>query len=203
MKKILRKILSASTRNKIRGLFGMVKWPRDALFCAVKGLRWDPTWQFYGLPIVTQYHKQQIQIGKNFIACSKPGHNSIGVSQPVIIRAMTPEAVVDIGNNCGISGASISCRESVTIGDNCLIGSGVLITDNDAHPLKDREKGYTVIHSAPILIEDNVFIGARSIILKGVRIGKDSVIGAGSVVTKDIRPACIAAGNPAKELKQL
>lgn len=87
-----------------------------------------------------------------------------------------------------------------------LIGSGCLITDTDSHPLNwnDRLRNDdSKTKSKPIIIDDNVFIGARSIILKGVTIGSGSVIGAGSVVTQSIPPNVVACGNPAKIIKKL
>ena len=94
---------------------------------------------------------------------------------------------------------------NVTIGNNVLIGSGCLITDTDAHPIDWRERRLSnnTKAVAPVVIGDDVFIGARSIILKGVHIGNRSVIGAGSVVTKDIPADSIAAGNPAVIVKYL
>lgn len=203
MNPLLRKLFPLKTRESIRRGLRVIYWPRDSLFCTLTGLKWHPSWTLHGLPIITQYGKHQIQIGENFIACSQARHNSIGVFQPVVIRAITPEARVRIGTNTGLSGVSISCRNSVSIGDNCLIGSGALITDNDAHPLKDRENPEAVVNSLPIVIEDDVFIGARSIILKGTHIGKGAVIGAGSVVTTNVRPGYVAAGNPCREIKKL
>ena len=102
---------------------------------------------------------------------------------------------------------TISVGQEVTIGRHCLIGMNVLIADNDMHPM-DREKRRThqpvskdMIH--PIYIGDDVWIGAGCYILKGVRIGDGAVIGAGSVVTHDIPPNCVAAGNPARVLRQV
>ena len=96
---------------------------------------------------------------------------------------------------------------SHTIGDNTIIGSGCLITDTDSHPILAAERNlpgwpnYT--KSKPIVIGKNVFIGARSIVLKGVTIGDGAVVGAGSVVTKDVPANTIVAGNPAKVIKTI
>ena len=130
--------------------------------------------------------------------------NSLGVFQPVILKVVRPTARLDFGDDVGISGASISASESITIGHRVLIGSGALITDSDAHPLNPSEReDHSNTAVAPVVIEDDVFIGARSIILKGVTIGRGSVIGAGSVVSKDIPANVVAAGNPCRVLKQL
>ena len=102
---------------------------------------------------------------------------------------------------------TISVGQSVVIGDHCLIGSNVLIADNDMHPLgaEARRRNETVSKDAikPVCIGDDVWIGSGCHILKGVKIGNGSVIGAGSVVVRDIPSGCIAAGNPARVVKQL
>ena len=110
-----------------------------------------------------------------------------------------------IGNNVGMSSTRMWVHDSVTIGDNVKVGACVLITDTDAHPMnyEVRRTSNEGTKSAPIVIEDDVWVGAHSIILKGVTIGARSVIGAGSVVTKSIPADCVAAGNPCKVIKTL
>ena len=113
-----------------------------------------------------------------------------------------------IGNNVGVSSSCIWCSKSVTIGNNVKIGSGCIILDTDSHSLDfmDRRESrldHTNTNRQPIVIEDDVLIGTHSIILKGVTIGARSIIGAGSVVTKDIPSDCIAAGNPCRVIKRI
>ena len=112
--------------------------------------------------------------------------------------------VLNIGNNVGISNSVITAYKSITIEDDVLIGAGCLITDSDHHPLnyEDRING-SEPKSAPILIKEGSFVGANSIILKGVTIGKHSVIGAGSVVTRSVPDGELWAGNPAKFIKRV
>lgn len=102
---------------------------------------------------------------------------------------------------------TISVGHKVEIGAHCLIGANVLIADNDMHPLsaEARRRNQTVTKDdiKPVSIGDDVWIGEGSHILKGVKIGNGSVIGAGSVVLKNVPPGCIAAGNPARIVKQL
>ena len=112
-----------------------------------------------------------------------------------------------IGGGGGISHSAITCWEHVEIGNNVLIGSGVRIYDTDFHPLESRyrygeEKDGSKMMNKPVYIEDGAFIGAGSIILKGVRIGKNSIVGAGSVVAKSIPEGEIWAGNPAKKVRE-
>lgn len=173
---------------------------RDILFCWIKGLQWYPDWRFRGLPLISIRGRGSVlKIGHSFTACSHPKWNSLGVFQRVIIKTVSHGAQIIIGNHVGVSGCTISATTSILIGNHVLLGSGCLITDSDAHPVDPDERrlgGGGV--SKPIVIEDDVFIGARAIVLKGVTIGKGSVIGAGTVVSKSISPYSIAVGNPAK-----
>lgn len=92
------------------------------------------------------------------------------------------------------------------IGNNGLIGSGYLITDSDACPIDSDARIQNLPNTtkqSPVEIEDDVFIGARSIILKGVKIGKGSIVGAGSVVSSDVPAYSIVAGNPAKFIRKI
>ena len=104
-----------------------------------------------------------------------------------------------IGNNNFINGAIISATTKVTIGNNCKFGPFSMIIDSDFHNVKDHNKEG---ESGEIIIEDDVWIGAKATILKGVTIGKGAVIAVGSVVTKSVPANAIAAGVPAKVIKE-
>lgn len=114
-------------------------------------------------------------------------------------------AILNIGNNVGMSSTRMWIHDSITIGNNVKIGACVLITDTDVHPINyiKRRTLNNGVKSAPIVIEDDAWIGAHCVILKGVTIGARSIIGAGSVITKNIPADCIAAGNPCKPIKKL
>jgi acetyltransferase-like isoleucine patch superfamily enzyme len=146
-------------------------------------------------------------IGDNVVLCSKAEYTDLGVSRPCVIRTLRPDARIRIGRDTGISGAAICAASSIDIGKECLLGAGVVIADTDFHPIAPRgrrfAKNYDSIGAMPVVIEDNVFIGANTIVLKGVRIGRNSVIGAGSVVSADIPADVVAAGVPARVLKSL
>lgn len=105
-------------------------------------------------------------------------------------------AILEFKRGCGVSASQIIANVGIEIGEGSLIGAGCLICDSDMHevPLGSGKP----IAMAPIKIGNNVFVGARSIILKGVTIGDGAVIGAGSVVTRDIPEYILASGNPAK-----
>ncbi|MDP7023216.1 MAG: acyltransferase [Kiritimatiellia bacterium] len=109
---------------------------------------------------------------------------------------------VFIGHEC-----SFAMARGIEIGSHCLLAGGVRIQDNDGHPLDAarRHAGEPVdtANVKPVRIEDGVWIGQRCQVLKGVTIGRNSVIGAGSVVTKDIPADSLAAGVPAKVIRKL
>jgi maltose O-acetyltransferase len=109
-------------------------------------------------------------------------------------------ARISIGDHTFINyGSSISAHEQVKIGCHCLLGHYSLILDNNEHGVEQRG---VAPPSAPVIIEDHVWIGSRVIILPGVLVGRHSVVGAGSVVTKDIPANCLAAGNPARFVRR-
>jgi len=130
-----------------------------------------------------------IFIGENVTINNSSEHNPVGLPHPTILSTQNKNAKIIIGDNVGISGVSIVSARSVKIGNRVLIGGGVGIWDTDFHPLdfnKRRDHQTKGAKSKPIIIEDDVFIGARAIILKGVTIGRGSVIGAGSLVSRDV-----------------
>ncbi len=144
----------------------------------------------------------KVFIGDHFYFSSGYGVNPIASNLQGAIY-VEPGAKLTIGEHVGMSSTRMWIHDSVTIGDNVKIGACVLITDTDAHPLDylARRTSNDGTKSAPIVIEDDVWVGAHSIILKGVTIGARSIIGAGSVVTKSIPADCVAAGNPCKVIK--
>jgi len=200
MKRFLISLLNAKAKQRILFLMYLPCFPRDIFFCVFKNLTWNCSYRFYGLPRIQYRKRGSIRIGKHFHAVSDWRHNSIGLIQPVTLKTITPWATLIIGDHVGISGSTVSAAKSITIGNHVLIGSGCIITDSDAHPI-NPEKRRSPDQSCgikPVVIEDDVFIGARSIILKGVRIGKGSMVGAGSVVSRDVPEYAIVAGNPAR-----
>jgi maltose O-acetyltransferase len=114
-----------------------------------------------------------------------------------------PEGTLEIGEGVFMnSGCSVGARMLVRIGAACSIGPQVIIMDNDFHQL-DPERRNEVPPSAPVVLEKNVWLGARVIVLRGVTIGEGSVVAAGSVVTKNVPSRCLAGGIPARVLRAL
>lgn len=117
-------------------------------------------------------------------------------------------AVLIIGNHCGFSSVCLWAHQSILIGNNVNIGADTIVLDSDAHSLSFLDRHIDELDqknkvNKPIVIGDDVLIGTRCIILKGVQIGARSVIGSGSIVLHDIPEDCIAAGNPAKVIRQI
>ena len=156
--------------------------------------------RFNCMPIILLRQGGVLTIGADFSANSSVISNAVGLPHPVIIAVQGASAVLTIGDNVGISGASINCRSRIDIGNNVLIGGGAGIWDNDFHSLDPelRQGGSCKsIVARPVIIEDDVFVGARAIILKGVTIGRGAIIGAGAVVTRSVPAKHLAVGNPA------
>jgi len=131
-------------------------------------------------------------------------HYYLGLNHPCIIDVWK-NAYLEIGDNCGFSAVCINCANRIVIGKYVLFGFNVTIIDTDFHPIDYLERRVSIegAMSRPIVIGDDVLIGANSIILKGATIGDRSIIGAGSVVTQNIPPDEIWAGNPARFIRSL
>lgn len=115
----------------------------------------------------------------------------------------TAGALLEIGARTLVNyGTSIAAHERVSIGARCLIGTHVNIFDNDFHRL-EPERRFETPPSRPVVLEDDVWLGARVIVLPGVTIGAGSCIGAGSVVNADVPPRSLAAGVPARVIRTL
>lgn len=179
--------------------------PYIQLMMRLQGLGWDPSWKIFGLPFIQRHPSSSIHLGQKIDLRSWLGSNPIVPFTRVLLATRTARAEITIGSGSGMTGAALIAAERITLGKNVTIGSNSLIVDLDFHPLNATEREINPKSSAvkPVLIEDGVFIGTRSIILKGTRIGKNSVVGAGSVVSGSFPSDVILAGNPAKVIKEL
>jgi acetyltransferase-like isoleucine patch superfamily enzyme len=142
-----------------------------------------------------------IKIGNNVLLNSHPD----GEIYKTGLLTHLKSSIIQIGDNCWLNGTIVHARTSVIIGDNSMFGPGVVILDNDSHnPSIDptiRRTG--PITSSPVIIGRNVWIGMHSIIMKGVHIGDNSIVAAGSVLTKDIPSNQLFGGNPAHFVREL
>ena len=154
---------------------------------------------------VTIKGKGKIEIGENCLLNSSIHADPIGGDGHIILRA-DDHAELSIGNQCGLSNCAIVAQKSIRIEDKVYIGGSVKIYDTDFHALNmdarvaENTEGIGI---KPVVIHRGAFIGAHAIILKGVEIGENSVVGAGSVVTKSIPANEIWAGNPARKIRNL
>lgn len=183
-------------------------------------------WRFYRIYNRIYFHASNIKLGKNAIINNKvllTNQGSITVGNdfkllsgdgfsPISANlcssiAVEHEGVVRIGDDVGISSSSLRIRKGLYIGNHVRIGANCLLLDSDSHSknYKERRDSEDIrnVISLPITIEDDVLIGTKCIILKGVTIGTRSIIGACSVVTKSIPPNSIAAGNPCKVIRKI
>lgn len=145
-----------------------------------------------GRPFVTS--RGRIVIAERVQLVSTPARLELGTEAT---------GTVTIGRRSLVNfGCSIVALESVTIGERCLIGPHCMIMDTAFHHV-DPERRLDPPEASPIVIGDNVWLGARVIVFPGVTIGEDSVVGIGSVVTKDIPPRSLVVGSPARVLRTL
>lgn len=155
---------------------------------------------FNGFTIIYAFKGSTITIGTDVTFSSSAISNLVGMYQRMIVIARYGGSI-NIGNNCGISGSTIYSMKKINIGNNVLIGANCKVIDNDFHPLSALKRQHQKpedIKCRPIIIGDDCFIGMNSIILKGTVLGKNCVVGAGSVVSGTWPDNSIIAGNPAK-----
>lgn len=181
MKRLLKKLLLTIKRKKLTN---------KCLF--------EPTTTFGSKVKIRTHNKYQVSFGYNVsffanIDCSE-------------------RAKVTIGNNSTVRyKTNIQAKQSITIGNNVIISYNVIITDNNSHPTDVESRNemtngdhngnlWSVEHaeSSPVIIEDSVWIGRDVRVLKGVTIGKGSIVAAGAIVTKDVPPYSLCYGNPAQ-----
>lgn len=180
----------------------LLSWPWIRLVFLVSGVAWGRSFRIFGAPILQRHAGSQILLGAGLELRSTRRSNPLTPHQPCVLSTRRKGARITIGKGCGFTGAVIVAETSIEIGNRVLLGSNVVIMDTDFHPLdaSERARGAPTQVSLPVRIEDDVFVGTQTLILKGVTIGRGAVVGAGSVVTKDVAPFTIVGGNPAKEL---
>lgn len=186
--------------NPIKKCTNVFKYVANRTLLRAKGVNYGKGLHINGLITILNSGKS-ISIGKNVIINSDKLTNPIGGDIRTILSGK-----IDIGNNTGMSNVTIIANTGVKIGNDVLIGGSTKIYDTDFHAIEYKyrmEKPDLHIKSCKVEICDGAFIGAHCIILKGVTIGKRSIVGAGSVVTKDIPEDEIWAGNPARFIRKI
>lgn len=199
-------ILIYKSTRRLKGLFASFF---DKIFTMWRfkgnGVKYS-TFRTGGIPYVMVARGGQMSMGQNFAMNNGINHNPIGMPQPCTFF-VDKGCILKIGNNVGISQSALIAHANLTIGDNVKIGGGTCVYTSDFHSLDSQirasKEDIKYRKCAAVVIKNNVFIGARCIILKGVTIGENSIIGAGSVVTKSIPANQIWAGNPARLIKPI
>lgn len=176
-----------------------------ARMALVKGLELEQGVRFKGRPSIAIAKGASIHIGRGVSINSSNAGYHVNMHSPVKLLADRPGARIEIGEDTRIHGSCIHAYESIRIGKRCLIAANCQIIDCNGHELSfedvDGRIG-TTSGAKPIVIEDSVWIGANCIVLPGVRIGRGSIVAAGSVVVKDVPAMVVAAGNPARVIKR-
>lgn len=179
--------------------------PLPFLMMKLQGIRYGKGCRFRGMPVMI-CRGGRIEIGDRLSLASGMLTNLVGLWQRSIFMARDG-GVIKIGNRVGMSGVTLYAFKRIEIGDHTLIGANTKIFDSDFHPLdaqirKEHPNSREHMKTAETIIGCNVFIGCNCLILKGVHIGDNAVIGAGSVVTHDIPANTVAAGNPAMVVRE-
>ncbi len=173
--RITRRLRTGGIRGHLLGLLLKLKLPRSGILVVMAGWR---------LPEIDD-RGGQIDVG------------DCGFFPGVRLECWR-DAVIRIGSGTYLNrNTEIVAAVSVEIGRDCKIGRDVIVMDTDQHELAGRPLGL------PVIIEDRVWIGARAIVLKGVRIGHDSIVGAGTVVTRSVPPGSVVAGQPARVIRTI
>lgn len=166
--------------------------------------RWGQSARIRGLLIQPRLFAcgYDLRIGRGFRLRASPRTqvtlgNAVRVMDDVTFSMDAPGAALTIGDQTYVNaGTRLHCRSSVVIGARCMFSWDVLVVDSDYHHLDDQAV------DAPVRIGDQVWIGARAQILKGVTIGDGAVVAAGSVVTRDVEPHTLVGGSPARPLRE-
>lgn len=171
----------------------------------LKGVNFGNSLHLNGHIILSINRNSKVKIGNGFV-CYLGIHR--GISQDLYSKiSVSDGASLYIDDNVGITNTSIQCTNRIFIGKNSLIGAGCLIMDSNFHALDYNARrinhGVAMAKSSPIHIGNDVFIGAKTIICKGVNIGDRAIIAAGSVVVKSVPDDEVWGGNPAMFIRRM
>jgi acetyltransferase-like isoleucine patch superfamily enzyme len=170
----------------------------------------------FWLAVYRARYGKRVRFGRNFITNGKliikgkgrvifgDDVNAWSHAEKNVLIAYSPHSRIIIGDECRISGAGVQANLLVTVGPRCMLSSTIIL-DSDFHQLDPvlRHDTTVPVPCAPVKIEENVWVGGQSAILKGVTIGVNSVVAFRAVVTKDVPPNSVVAGNPAKVVKTI
>lgn len=189
----------------VRKIFYKVTGLISKLELKIKGAFLEDKIEINGL-LMLRGNIKGLSIGEGCVINTGKGNIPVGFPQRTSFWLLD-NGRIDIGKNCGISHATFCCMKHICLGNHVLIGSGVKIYDTDFHSINYKNRRDIMLDkdrkSECVVLGNDVFVGAGTIILKGCSIGNRAVIGAGSVVTCDIPQDQVWAGNPARFIKEL
>lgn len=177
--------------------------------------------KFYKVLVALRFDALMVGVGTDILPWRIRGGRRcrLSIGKNCIVRCHVvferENAVFSVGNDCFIGKALISVADNVEIGNDVMISWGVTISDHNSHSLKfserqrdvedwhDCSKDWSGVKIGKVVIQDKAWIGFNVILLKGVTIGEGAIVGAGSVVSKDVPPFTIVAGNPARIVREL
>ncbi len=171
----------------------------------LNGVEFNPDFVAYGIPVVDVNMGGKLSIGKGFWFNSGK-YFAMGGRQQRCYFTVGKGAAITIGDHVGVTSVALICKDSITIGNHVKIGINTVIYDTDFHSLDARMRNSVPerldgVKTRPVVIKDGAFIGGHTTILKGVTIGENSIVGAGSVVFQSIPDEQVWAGNPAVFIK--
>jgi acetyltransferase-like isoleucine patch superfamily enzyme len=195
-----------SGRTMAQRIGGWINTVRSGASCVwelearIKGAQVGARVRFVGRPLVSMAAGSRLQLGDGVVLNSALRANPLGCAQPCVLRTLASNAVLELGTDCGLSGAVVCALGAVRIGEGTLLGAGAVIIDNDFHRPTDnwRWVDARIEDARPVTIGRGAFIGTRAVILKGVTVGDRAIIGAGAVVSIDVPARHLAVGNPAQ-----
>jgi acetyltransferase-like isoleucine patch superfamily enzyme len=194
--------------HKVDSAVNFVRTKRDTwLSCASaswRGVELGSGCDFYGKVMFRRHPGSQIRIATGCRFRSAPWANVVGLNHGCIICTLENRARIEIGVGCGFSGVVITAVDSIVLGNRVLCGANVTIMDTDWHPVDPIARAQSLPPgTAPVLIEDDVWLGLNVTVLKGCHIGPGTVVAAGSVVTRSLPEHVLAAGVPAQVIRTI
>jgi acetyltransferase-like isoleucine patch superfamily enzyme len=175
--------------------------------CRVHGIKPGKQLEIFGNCIIRKHPQSRIEIGNGVQFISSSWRSSTANCFNCKLRTFADTSSIIFGDHSGMTGGAIVARsKTIRIGPRCMLAPGVTILDSDFHiawPPDKRHDTWETDIDRDVTLEENVWVGMNSIILKGVTIGRNSVIAAGSVVVSSIPENSLAGGNPARVLRRL
>lgn len=206
IRKILKVLASGDIRYELYERYSRVTGASSILLSRLlyrRRLRVGAGFKVWGGIRFLIYGPGSISIGRDFHAVSARRRSFFTLFTPCHFTVIGDAEIV-LGEHVGLNGTTIAARKRIAIGNDTMIGPNTIIVDHDGHAAWPPEERWIKRGSAAeIVIESDVWIGMNCIILKGVRIGRGSIIAAASVVLSDVEPHALYAGNPARKIKSL